>query len=157
VGKGLQARVSESDIVQQSCASAVRNIREFIGSEPAEFEAWIKVIHERNLQATVRDHVGYQKRDVRQEEPVAFDSSGPQARTASPSHVAISRERQVLVLQAIEQLPEGQREAVKLRHIEGRSLAEIAAALDRSPMAIAGLLKRGLATLRDTLKDLAER
>jgi DNA-directed RNA polymerase specialized sigma24 family protein len=37
------------------------------------------------------------------------------------------------------------------RHCHGRSLFDIAAELDRTPAAIAGLLRRGLASLRQSL------
>jgi hypothetical protein len=38
-----------------------------------------------------------------------------------------------------------------MRHCQGSSLAEISAELGRTPQAIAGLLKRGLAQLRDLI------
>ena len=46
-------------------------------------------------------------------------------------------------------LPQDQREALRLRYLEGKTLLEIAERLDRSEMAVAGLLKRGLRSLRD--------
>jgi DNA-directed RNA polymerase specialized sigma24 family protein len=44
-----------------------------------------------------------------------------------------------------------QRRALVMRHCQGYSLAQIAEELDRTPAAVAGLLKRGLATLRTIL------
>ena len=44
--------------------------------------------------------------------------------------------------------PASQREALVLHYWQGFSLAEIAARLDRTPDAVAGLLKRGLKHLR---------
>jgi RNA polymerase sigma-70 factor (ECF subfamily) len=58
--------------------------------------------------------------------------------------------------QAIDELPDHQREAVRLRHLQGWSLAQIAALLDRSEVAVAGLLKRGLRRLRDGLRECSE-
>jgi RNA polymerase sigma-70 factor, ECF subfamily len=40
---------------------------------------------------------------------------------------------------------------VILKHFHGRSLAEIAKQLDRSTLAVAGLLKRGLKKLRQLM------
>jgi RNA polymerase sigma-70 factor (ECF subfamily) len=51
------------------------------------------------------------------------------------------------------QLPDSQREALIMRHFHGWSLAQIAEQLDRSPSAVAGLLKRGLQQLRRQLQD----
>jgi RNA polymerase sigma-70 factor (ECF subfamily) len=52
------------------------------------------------------------------------------------------------VAEALEQLPEAQREALVLQHWQGWTLAQIGAHLGRSPEAVAGLLKRGLKQLR---------
>jgi RNA polymerase sigma-70 factor (ECF subfamily) len=53
----------------------------------------------------------------------------------------------------IESLPDDQRDAVRLRHLEGWSIGELAVHFDRSESAVAGLLKRGLRRLRDQLAD----
>lgn len=54
--------------------------------------------------------------------------------------------------EAVKQLPDAQRRAVELHHLEGRSLAEIADALGTTKPAIAGLLHRGLKALRARLE-----
>jgi DNA-directed RNA polymerase specialized sigma24 family protein len=50
-------------------------------------------------------------------------------------------------------LSHNQREAVVLRHFEGRSLTEIGAALGCSTAAVAGLIYRGLKVLRRQLQE----
>jgi RNA polymerase sigma-70 factor (ECF subfamily) len=50
--------------------------------------------------------------------------------------------------EAIESLPEDQREAIRLRHLEGWTLEQLAVRFGRSESAVAGLLKRGLRGLR---------
>ena len=63
-------------------------------------------------------------------------------------------ERTILrLVDALALLPEANRQALILRHCQGLSLAEISARLGRTPPAVAGLLKRGLAELRDLLPD----
>ena len=52
---------------------------------------------------------------------------------------------------ALCELPEDQRKAVRLRHLEGFTLQQLAEHFDRSPEAVAGLLKRGLRKLRKLL------
>ena len=54
---------------------------------------------------------------------------------------------------ALATLPEAQREALVLQNWHGWSLAEIGRQMDRSPAAVAGLLKRGLKQLREQLRD----
>jgi DNA-directed RNA polymerase specialized sigma24 family protein len=51
-------------------------------------------------------------------------------------------------------LPEAQREAVELRHLHGWSLNDIAAYMDRTPAAVAGLLHRGMTQLRALLDQI---
>ncbi|MBA3480185.1 MAG: hypothetical protein H0T51_00085 [Pirellulales bacterium] len=52
---------------------------------------------------------------------------------------------------ALEALPDDQRLAVRMRHLEGRSLTEIAESLAKSPAAVAGLIRRGVHRLREDL------
>ena len=58
-------------------------------------------------------------------------------------------EQAVRLAMLLGKLPQDQREALRLRYLEGKTLLEIAERLDRSEMAVAGLLKRGLRSLRD--------
>jgi RNA polymerase sigma-70 factor (ECF subfamily) len=55
------------------------------------------------------------------------------------------------VARAIEQLPDQQRDAIMLRYFQKTTLEEIANHMQKSKPAVAGLLKRGLATLRERL------
>jgi RNA polymerase sigma-70 factor (ECF subfamily) len=70
---------------------------------------------------------------------------------SSPSHRAIRAEAAIKLARALRQLPEDQREAVRLRHLEGWSLSELAEHFGRSQFAVAGLVKRGLQTLRTVM------
>ena len=53
---------------------------------------------------------------------------------------------------ALDRLPDDQREAVRLRHFEGMPLTDIATAMGRSKVAAAGLIKRGMAALRQSVQ-----
>jgi RNA polymerase sigma-70 factor (ECF subfamily) len=152
----IRARVDESDVVQQSCLSALRDFDRFEGTEVGEFAAWLQRIHEQNVRDVVRDHAVYEKRAVSKETDNAEAVQAARTELDSPSQQAIQGEREAKIVRALETLPEAQREAVRLRHLEGRSLAEIARRLDRTEAATAGLLKRGLAKLRQKLKDESE-
>lgn len=149
----LRVRVDESDVAQQSCISALRDFDRFEGTEVAEFVAWLQRIHEQNVRDVVRDHTIYRKRAVSRETGDADAVEAAHARPDSPSRPLIQRELGAEVAGALDTLPADQREAVRLRHLEGCSLAEIARRLDRTEAAVAGLLKRGLANLRERLKD----
>ena len=54
---------------------------------------------------------------------------------------------------AIESLPDAQRDAIRLHYLEGLKLSEVAARLDKSTGAIAGLLHRGMKALRELMTE----
>jgi len=73
------------------------------------------------------------------------------ANTAGPEATAQERERRLRLAGALRMLPESQREVVLLRHVLSLSLAETAAAVDKTEGAIKQLQLRGLATLKEIL------
>src|SRR5262249_62395791 len=74
------------------------------------------------------------------------------AKQSSPSQRAERNEQALRLAEALEQLPEAQREALVLQHWQGWSLAQIGEHLGRSPEAVAGVIKRGLKQLRQLLQ-----
>ena len=73
--------------------------------------------------------------------------------TTSPSRRVMREEAALAMLDALAQLPENQAEAVRLRYMEGLSLAEICERMGKTEMAAAGLLKRGLRKLREIMVE----
>lgn len=153
----LGVRLDASDLVQQTCLSAIRAIANFDGVDEAAFVAWLRTIHENNIRSAARDHLLAEKRaagrEVSPADEEALNRSLAQARESSPSQRLMHSENTVRLAAALQELPDDQREAVRLRYLEGRSLAEIAQRLDRTVVAAAGLVKRGLIRLRHTLRD----
>jgi RNA polymerase sigma-70 factor (ECF subfamily) len=156
----LQAKLDPSDIVQQSILEAHACAAQFRGTTSGEQAAWLRQILARNLANAVRD-LGRQKRDARREQSLEQQVENSSARLegllaadqSSPSHQADRGEQLLRLAGALAALPEGQREAVELRHLHGWSLADIAAHLNRSAAAVAGLLHRGLVQLRTLLEE----
>ena len=142
----MSARVDASDIVQQTFLSAWQKVDSFKGESVQEFVAWVYEIHNHNIQDIAREHAGAKKRDVNREQTVHLD--GISNDHSTPSQKAMKKERAERVLLVLEKLPEDQREAVRLRHLEGKSLEEMANHFGRSTQAVASLLKRGLENLR---------
>ena len=75
------------------------------------------------------------------------------ANLTTPSQKAIRGEQANRLAQALAALPDDQREAVRLRHLEGWPLDDIARHLGRTPAATAGLIKRGMKALRRRLHE----
>jgi RNA polymerase sigma-70 factor, ECF subfamily len=146
----LKARVDASDIVQQTCLSVFRQIAEFEGSDPAQFAAWLRQMHERNIQNAVRDQLRTRKRgDGREERLAGLDVDAPHQVT--PSRHAMQREASVLLAQSLERLPEAEREVLRLRYLEGRTLVQISGDLDLSKDAVVWLMQKGMKRLRQWL------
>jgi RNA polymerase sigma-70 factor (ECF subfamily) len=154
----LRAKLDPSDLVQQSLLQAYRALPAFAGTSEGEMLAWLRQILARNVARAARDF-GRQRRDVLRERTVmkAVESSSIRLAAllehqgASPPDQVMRAERVLHLCEAIEELPEAQREAVTLHHLEGLTIAEVADRMDRSAASIGGLLKRGLKALRHSI------
>jgi RNA polymerase sigma-70 factor (ECF subfamily) len=154
----LNQRFDASDLVQQTFLEAHQNFGRFAGSEEPELLAWLRRILRCNVANAIRDHFIAQKRALGLEQ--SLDAAGSRSvlghvavDASTPSVHAMRIEQTLGFLQAIEELPDDQGEAVRLRYLEGMSVAEIAEELGRSRSAAAGLVKRGMQALRRRLVD----
>ena len=147
----LNGRIDGSDIVQQTCLSVHKQIGGFIGNDPAEFVAWLRLIHERNIHNATRDQLQAQKRAAGREEALEHaDFAGWQT---PPSQIVMRDEAATQLKQAIQHLPEDQREVVQLRYFNDWSVTQIAEHLGLTPDAVAWRLKRGMKSMKSLLKD----
>ena len=154
----VAVRVAASDVIQQTFLEAYRDFPQFAGQEERELVAWLSRILDNKVANAIRDHALLQKRNVGRERPMD-DSQGGGARLkqgldaghSSPSQRLMRGEEAERLEQALTGLPDDQRTAVRLRHLEGWPLADIARHMDRTPAATAGLIKRGMQALRRQL------
>jgi RNA polymerase sigma-70 factor, ECF subfamily len=159
LGPRWKGWLDPSDLVQQTLLEAYRRHDQFRGQGDAARGAWLRAILARNVTDAIRAQ-GRQKRDVSRERSLeaGFEASSARlgswlsAEQSTPSKQAVRHEQAVLVARAMARLPQSQREALVLHYWQDCSLAEIAAHLDRTTDAVAGLLKRGLKSLRALLK-----
>jgi RNA polymerase sigma-70 factor (ECF subfamily) len=147
-------RLDASDIVQQTCLSVHRKIADFEG-DASQFLAWLRRIHECNIQNAFRDHVQLQKRSVGREQsvgqsdPAISDLATSQA--TSPSQRLLLDEESVRLAAAVERLTEEQATAIRLKFLEGYPISEVAQRMDRSVDAVGALIRRGLVQLKRLL------
>lgn len=155
----MQARVDASDVVQQTFLEAQRDLQSFRGEVEQELAVWLRRILEHNVSESIERHLTTQKRSAKREQSMD-DSRGKgmamRARLPSeqstPSQKVMRGEDAAMLARAVAELPPDQAEAVRLRHFEGYSLKDLAKHFERSEVAVAGLLKRGLQGLRKRLK-----
>lgn len=158
--KAFQAKVGASDMVQQAMLQAVQGLDGFRGSTEAEFRGWLRQILARHICHLDRD-MHRDKRDVRREQSMEqklaqssmkleglLAGDGP-----TPSQNVVLGEHVLKMADAVERLPKAQREAIRLHYLEGMKLADVAEKLGKTNGAVAGLLHRGMKTLRKELAD----
>jgi RNA polymerase sigma-70 factor (ECF subfamily) len=156
----LRGKLDASDIVQQTLLQACQALDGFRGGTEAELAAWLRRILARSLAHAARD-LGRDRRDVNRERSLEQALGQSSARLgewliadqSSPSESAQRREQAVRLADALESLPEAQREALVLHYWQGWTLPEIGRHLGRTPAAVAGLVQRGLKQLRTLLRE----
>jgi RNA polymerase sigma-70 factor (ECF subfamily) len=126
---------------------------------PAEARAaWLRRALANNLADELRRRAAG-KRDAARQRSLEAELDQSSARLgeflaadqSSPSAHAQREEQAVALARALAALPEAQREAIVLQHWHGWPLAQIAEHLGRTRAAVAGLIKRGLQALRESL------
>jgi RNA polymerase sigma-70 factor, ECF subfamily len=158
----LRARVSPSDVVQETFFEAHRDFAQFRGQSTAEFVAWLRKIVVNNILRVVEQHLHAEKRDVRRE--VSLQEIGRRLEQStvhlesllaeeadSPSRCAVKHERELELADALAQLPADYRDVIVLRHIEGLPFDTVAARMERSAGAVRMLWLRALKRLRLSL------
>lgn len=160
ISASLRGKLDPEDLVQQTLLKAYQSRDTWRGTSPAQVRAWLRSILTHLLIDQVRKFGGAS--GCRTEHSIEQARAGPAVhpagtlpdRGSSPSHRASRHERNLLLAQALNRLPADQRRAVELRHLQGRSLDEVAAQMAKSEPAIAGLVRRGLLALRADLGPL---
>src|SRR5262249_45110921 len=132
---------------------------QFRGASEAELAGWLRQMLAFSI-ADAHRALGRAKRDISRErslEAALNDSSSKlecllAAHHSSPSQRAARQEQLVRLADAMAQLPDDQRQAVVRKHLQNDTVAAIAQDLGRTETAVGGLLRRGMARLRELLK-----
>jgi RNA polymerase sigma-70 factor (ECF subfamily) len=158
IDRRLQGKVDASDVVQETFLQAHRAFGEFRGTTEGELVEWLRRILVSRLAKLIRQYCGTLRRDIRLERQLdkELDQSTQMAcrlvmSESSPSGKAARRERAVLLVDALEQLPADYREVIILRHFEDLGFPEVAQRMDRSEEAVKKIWARALAALRRSL------
>jgi RNA polymerase sigma-70 factor (ECF subfamily) len=160
----LLVRFDWSDLVQQTLLEAHGNLARFKGKTEGELVQWLRKI----LTHTVIDHARHERadcRDIRLEKSFQTAIEDSSARldklvadqAPSPSEQFHKQELLVHLAEAIEQLPQGQRDVLIARDLLSKSIRDIAADLELTEKAVAGLLFRARRKLRELMAPFEER
>jgi RNA polymerase sigma-70 factor (ECF subfamily) len=155
----VAAIVSAEDVLQDTFVAAFRDIRKFEPRDKKSFRAWLSAIAERQVLSNI-DRLRAQKRGGRRRQ---IRPSGEHVSSLidlveqlsdscdRPSSRAAKREAVLAVQIGLAALPQPQQDAIRLRHLDGKSIAETSVVMGRPPGAIRGLLQRARKSLRETL------
>jgi RNA polymerase sigma-70 factor (ECF subfamily) len=133
----LRALADSSDVVQQTLLRAHERIGQFRGASEAELLAWLRAILARQL-ADLARRAGPVHWEEQQSLEAALERSS--ARLASwlageqpsPGEQFRRREQLRCLAEALARLPQDQRTAVELHHLEGYSVPEVGRRMGRS-------------------------
>ena len=160
----LQARVDNSDLIQETLLRVAQNFGQFQGSTEDEWCAWLARIAENEIIHQRRHHLGAEKRTMLREQRgngathevengVSLLEHWFTRTQTSPSLAAVRNERSVLLANALALLPDDYREVLVLRHLDGLDFPEVAQRMKRSSGAVRVLWTRSLRKLREILQQ----
>jgi RNA polymerase sigma-70 factor, ECF subfamily len=156
----LQGKVDLSGVVQQTLLEAYQALARVEQESAEHLAVWLRRILANNLTDEVRK-LATAARNVGRERSLeaTLEQSSAQlerwlaADQSSPSQQVMRQEQSLRLAGALARLPEDQRRAVEMHHLQGHTLAETAEVLERSKGAVAALLFRGLKKLRELLEE----
>ncbi len=159
LGPALRRKVEVDDVFQELSVEAVRSLPGTDFGERSVF-SWLCQIAERRIIDAHRRFFAAQKRDAGRE--VALGTPGGDTQHAAiidllvasmttPTQAFSRNMKEVQLLQALDTLPEDQREALRMRYLEGLPSKDIAARLGKSDGSVRVMLTRALAKLQQIL------
>jgi RNA polymerase sigma-70 factor (ECF subfamily) len=160
----LRSTVEAEDVVQEAHVEVFRRIGTFVPREPQSFDRWVLAIALSRLRNAIRRQCMLRRggqatspattRKIEDSTIALLDAIAGPGRT--PSRSAARHELIEAVHTALARLPEPNRKAMWLVHIEGRAVREAAAEMGRTERAVHGLCRRGVALLRAQLKSASQ-
>lgn len=155
----LSSRLSVDDILQEAYLATAR--RQAFLSQETDVPLYFKFrkITLQTLADLEREHLKYEKRSALREisgETSELILDSMRSETRSPKTILAHKERNALVRQLVDALPDTDRQIILLRNFDAMSNAECAAILGVNPKAASIRYVRALGRLRDRLKSLTE-
>jgi RNA polymerase sigma-70 factor (ECF subfamily) len=158
LGTALRRKVEPDDLLQETSAEAVRTLAQTDLAQREVF-GWLCQIAERRIIDAHRKYIASQKRDAGRE--VSIHGTPDTSRgglidllvaSMTTASQAFSRDqKQIRLLAALDNLPTEQREALRLRYVDGLPSKDIAQRLGKTDGAVRVMLTRSLAKLQEML------
>ncbi len=149
ISPAYRGDIEASDLVQQTLLEAHTGAGVLDPLDEGPFFGWLRKALQNNLLDAVKrlntqkQNVSRRVRESELEESFVRLEQVLAADETSPSQLASRNEQIAAMLSSLQELPDNQRMAVIMKHLQGFSLKEVAAFLGLSESATAGLLHRG--------------
>jgi RNA polymerase sigma-70 factor (subfamily 1) len=158
LGGPLRRKIEVEDIFQELSIEAVRALPEADFTHRDPF-GWLCQIAERRIIDAHRRFFGAQKRDAGREVPLGSPGHDSEAAIidllvvsmTTPTQAMSRNNREVRLLEALATLQDDQREALRLRYVEGLPSKAIAERLGKTDGSVRVMLTRALARLEQIL------
>ncbi len=160
---GMRSKIEPEDILQQVYLEVFRAIVNFSYQGKDSFLRWMYAILDRKL---IDEHraLRAERRDIRREVKPAYPSGQRttyvdlmariMADQGSPSQVVRKDEALGVLAACVAGLPEHYREVIKMRFLEGRPVADVAQAMNRTVGSVHMICHRALRQLRQQAEKL---
>lgn len=154
----LRSRIDPSDVVQEALVDAARRIGDYLANPAVPPFIWLRFLTRQQLATLHRHHLGREIRDACREVGIDENSGAAiacrlAADQTGPSTAAARAEVATKLNAALGGLDPIDREVLALRHFEGLSNAETAAALGLTVSAASKRYVRAAVRLREILAD----
>ncbi len=165
LSSALAKKIEADDLLQDVSAAALRALPEYDMGDRDPF-SWLCQLAERKI---IDAHRRFSSKKRASDREVAIDAARPDssqgglvnllvASMTTPSEAFSRGQREYKLLEALQQLDETPREALRLRYIEGLPTKEIAERLGKTDGSVRVMLSRSLTKLQDILgEDAAPR
>ncbi|MGD8453405.1 MAG: sigma-70 family RNA polymerase sigma factor [Phycisphaerae bacterium] len=158
----LRRRIDPDDVLQQAYVASFTKLNEQRFDGPAGFHGWLETIVLSKLHDAQRA-AGRRKRDVAREiSDAGAATSYPDlchrliGADTTPSHHLARDEAVGALMSSLARLSHEQREVIRLRYLEGWSVADVARHLDKTEPAVHMACHRGLKALRRLMVSLTD-
>lgn len=159
----LRQRLDASDVVQDVLIEAHRRLNDYLADPKMPFHLWLRHIAKDRVIDAHRRHRGAARRSLDREQPMVAPAGLNQSTMdlaaqlrdpeLTPAARATWEELQRRFRDAIEELPEADREVVLMRHFEHLTNSDVAAALDLTEPAASMRYLRAMRKLRSILGE----
>lgn len=157
---GLKSKVEATDILQEVSLSAVDSLSKMDFEQKTPFN-WLCHLADQKIIDNHRKYFQAQKRaagrEVKQQVAGGGEKQGFMdlliASITSPSQAFSRGAKEMKLLVALESLPEENREAIRLKYVEGLPTKEIATQLGKTDVAVRVMVSRSMVKLQEILKN----